>query len=62
MQAADWTELTGTSVEMISRTYGHIDLERVREIQRRMSGGPIDPELREPRPRYGQDLPKQMAI
>ena len=58
------SKLMGTSVEMIARSYGHLDHNWVREIQDRMRGKPPkDPEVREsPRVTYAQFAPKAQAI
>jgi site-specific recombinase XerD len=56
--------LTGTSAEMIAKTYGQLDIERVREVQARMSGKSARPtEIRErPRIQYAQCQPSLRAI
>jgi hypothetical protein len=56
--------LTGTSVDMIAKTYGHMDVDWVRKIQDRMSGKTPGPnEVREkPTVPYGQDLPRASSF
>jgi transposase-like protein len=58
------SKLMGTSVEMIARSYGHLDPNWVRQIQDRMRGkNPKNTEVRDrPRVPYAQYSPKAPAI
>ena len=54
----------GTSVEMIARSYGHLDQNWVHQIQDRMRGQVAkDSEIWDrPRVQYAQVLPRVQAI